>query len=614
MSLAESPSLVGTGLAEPHHDGSDAYVVERPTDLGGEAVVRLRVPRGAADEVALRYVRDGEPRGVAALVDEETETETWWRATFPVWNPTASYRWVLAGGELGYAWVNGAGLAQRDLADADDYVYSLAPGGPDWHLDSVVYEIFPDRFETTGLDVERPDWAVPRSWDELPTGRGPATPHELYGGDLYGIERHLDHVERLGATVLYLTPIFAATSTHRYDATTFDRIDPLLGGNEALEALTRAAHDRGLRVVGDLTTNHTGRLHEWFLAAQRDPDAQEHGFYYFDDALPNGYESWLGIPALPKLDWSSDELRRRMSSVVRCWLEPPYSLDGWRIDVAQMTGRYRGFELTGEAARIVRAALEEAADDAVLVAEHGHDFRLDLRGDGWHGAMNYAGFLRPVWTWLRGDDVPEDVRRSFWGVPVGLPRLPGEAAVGTMRTFRAGIPWQSVVHSWTLLDSHDTARFRSIAGSRERHVVGIGLQMTTPGVPMVYAGDELGLEGGWGEDGRRTMPWRRPETWDTALLAEYRRLVSLRRSSPALARGGIRYAHLGADAIAFLRETAGERLLVLAARSEHPPVRLPFALLGATELETLYGGDATVAGGDAVLPGDGPAFHVWRLA
>ena len=613
MSLAESPGLVGTGLAVPHHDGSDAYVLERPAELGGEAVVRLRVPRGAADEVALRYVRDGEPRGVAAVVDEETETETWWRATFPVWNPATSYRWVLAGGELGYAWVNGSGLEQRDLADADDFVHTIAPAGPDWHLESVVYEIFPDRFESTGLGAERPEWAVPRPWDELPTGRGPATPHELYGGDLHGVEQHLDHVERLGANVLYLTPVFPASSTHRYDATTFDRVDPLLGGNEALAALTRAAHDRGLRVVGDLTTNHTGRLHEWFVAAGDDPDAPERDLYYFDDALPNGYESWLGIPSLPKLNWASAELRSRMAAVVRRWLEPPYSLDGWRIDVAQMTGRYRGLEATGAAARIVRAALEEASRDAVLIAEHGHDFRLDLRGDGWHGAMNYAGFLRPVWTWLRGDDVPDDVRRRFWGVPVGLPRLPGEAAVGTMRGFRAGIPWQSVLHSWTLLDSHDTARFRTIAGSRERHVVGIGLQMTTPGVPMVYAGDELGLEGEWGEDGRRTMPWRRPETWDAALLVEYRRLVALRRSHQALARGGIRYAHVGADAVAYLRETPDERLLVLAARADHAPVRLPTALLGAGGLETLYGDDATVTGGEATLPGDGPAFHVWRL-
>ncbi len=181
----------------------------------------------------------------------------------------------------------------------------------------------------------------------------------------------------------------------------------------------------------------------------------------------------------------------------------------------------------------------------MLVAEHGHDYRDDLGGGGWHGAMNYAGFLRPVWSWLRGDDLPDELEHSFWGVPVGLRRIGGAEAVASMRAFRAGMPWPSVLHSWPLLDSHDTPRFRTVAGSRERHVVGIGLQMTTPGVPMVFAGDELGLEGDWGEDARRTMPWDRPESWDTALFEEYRRLIALRRSSDALARGGIRYAAVG---------------------------------------------------------------------
>jgi alpha-glucosidase len=612
MSLAER-APEATGLLEPHHDGSDAYVLERPDEPGGEAVVRLRTPRGLADEVALRYVRDGEPRGVSAEIDEETEHETWWRARFPVWNPSTSSRWVLAGGEAGYAWLNGTGFAPRDLADADDFVLSLSRPGPDWHLGSVVYQIFPDRFASSGLDVEAPDWAVRRGWDEPPTGRGPTTPRELYGGDLVGIADHLDHVERLGASVIYLTPFFPAGSTHRYDAWSFDRVDPLLGGNEALETLTRAAHGRGIRVLGDVTLNHCGSGHEWFQAALADPDAPERELFYFDESLPNGYESWLGIRSLPKLDWSSAELRERMSAVVRRWLEPPYELDGWRVDVANMVGRFRDLALTAAVATEARAAVEAARSDGLLIAEHGHDYRFDLGGDGWHGTMNYAGFLRPVYTWLRGDDLPEELRRSFWGVPVGLPSLPGTAAVSAMRTFRAGVPWASVLHSWTLLGSHDTARFRTVAGSRERHLVGVGLQLTTPGVPMVWMGDELGLEGDWGEDGRRTMPWRRPETWDMTLLAEYRKLVRLRRTSTALARGGIRYAHVDADAIAFLRETPGERLLCLASRADHEPVRLPLDLLGCTGLETLYGPDAACEAGEAVLPADGPLFGIWRL-
>jgi alpha-glucosidase len=152
-----------------------------------------------------------------------------------------------------------------------------------------------------------------------------------------------------------------------------------------------------------------------------------------------------------------------------------------------------------------------------------------------------------------------------------------------------------------------------VSGTRERHVVGIGLQMTTPGVPMVFAGDEIGLEGDWGEDARRTMPWSRPDTWDTTLLDEYRRLIALRRSSAALSRGSIRYAHVSEDAIAYLRETESERILCLAARDDHEPIRLPLAALGCRELETLYGTDAALEGGDVLLPTAGPSFDAWRL-
>jgi len=604
MSVAEE-SHVATELSAPHHDGS--YLLQCAEELGEEAVVRLRVPRGTrADNVLLRYTSDGEPRVVQAEIDEENDTEVWWRAGFPVWNPVTRYRWVVQEGSH-FRWVNGLGPVAHDVPDDDDFVIGIGPGGPHWHLDSVVYEIFPDRFAASGLEVESPDWTIPRAWDELPTGRGPETQYEWYGGDLRGIEQRLDHIESLGANVIYLTPIFPAGTTHRYDSTTFDRIDPLLGGDEAFSSLTAAAHARGICVVGDLTLNHVGSSHEWFQAALADPGAPEREFFYFDDSLELGYATWMGVPHLPKLDHRSPELRRRLEAVITRWLRPPFDLDGWRIDVANMTGRYRDIDVNAEVARWARQTVTEAKADALLVSEHGHDPRHDLEPGKWQGTMNYAGFLRPVWTWLREAELDD----PFYDI-VTRSRPAGDA-VETMRVFRAGVPWQATIHSWTLLDSHDTPRFRNVVESAARRTVGVGLQMTTPGVPMVYAGDELGLEGAWGEDGRRTMPWERPESWDQELLREYRTLIALRRSSDALARGGIRYAFVGDDAIAYLRETEEERLLCLASRAEHEPVRLPVAELAATQLEPLYGADAHRDGEDLVLPGDGPAFHVWRL-
>src|SRR5207237_938451 len=233
MSLAELESA--TLLAEPHHDGSDLYVLERPDDLGGDAVVRVRAP-GDFDAVALRYTDDGEARAVEA----QSDGDGWWVARFPGRNPTVRYRWLFY-------------------------------------------------------------------------GRGPETRYEWFGGDLGGVEERLDHIESLGANVIYLTPLFPAGSTHRYDSTTFDRIDPLLGGDEALESLVRAAHARGLRVISDLTTNHTGDGHEWLLAGERD-------LYLFDES--GDYEARWGSKALPKLNWLSEDLLTRMQGVPRTWLQP----------------------------------------------------------------------------------------------------------------------------------------------------------------------------------------------------------------------------------------------------------------------------------------------------
>jgi alpha-glucosidase len=483
-------------------------------------------------------------------------------------------------------------------------------------VDGVVYLVFPDRFASSGEEREAPDLAIRKDWDDAPTGWGRETPLEWFGGDLPGLEARLDHIERLGVTVVYTTPFFPARSTHRYNATSFDEVDPLLGGDEALVSFVRAAHARGIRVIGDLTINHVGDEHPWFASA-RDAESPERAFFWFDDRLELGYEAWAGVRTLPKLDHRDEELRRRLlgdaEAVVRRWLRPPFDLDGWRLDVANMAGRRGDVDVTRELARATRSAALDARSDAVLIAEHSHDARPDLQGDGWHGTMAYMGFTRPVWEWLRGDVVPPELQLGFLGLPVEVPRLDGHAITATMRRFRAGVPWRSVLHSWVLLDSHDVARFRVVSGTRARHVVGIGLQMTTPGAPMVFAGDELGLEGNWGEDARRPMPWSRPETWDTELLEAYRTLIGLRRSSQALVRGGIRFAHVGADAIAYLRETRGERLLCLAVRTSTDDVRLGLGALGATALEPVYGTDARVDQDAAVLPGDGPAFHVWRL-
>ncbi|MEV4348669.1 glycoside hydrolase family 13 protein [Actinoplanes sp. NPDC049596] len=632
----------------PHHDGSELYVSDPAPELGDTVSVFVRVPRGTGvSRVHMRWVRDGEPVFTSAVVDRRDPAgDTWWRADLPVHNPVTYYRFLL-GTTRGMRWLTGMGLTTHDVPDATDFRLVAYPAPPSWAADAVVYQIFPDRFARSPAADHRelPDWAVRAAWndpsarrasgagwnDPSPTsasqsgwndpGRGsgsgggsgsgsgsgsvgvrPEALRTVYGGDLDGIARRLEHVAGLGANTIYLTPFFPAHSNHRYDATAFDRVDPLLGGDRALERLSAAAHERGLRLLGDLTTNHTGAGHDWFPA--------ERDLYYFHD--DGTYESWLGVADLPKLNWGSAELRRRFRGIVQQWLSEPYALDGWRIDVANMTARHGADDWTHEVAALLRQAVLDVRPDGLLIAEHAHDAGGDLDRDGWHGTMNYSGFTRPVWSWLRADDLTFD---DFLGVPEQTPRADAASVAATMSAFAAQMSWRSWTTSWQLLGSHDTARIRTVVGSRARQHVAAGLLFTLPGTPMVFAGDEIGLTGADNEQARGPMPWDRPDRWDTATLACYRDLIALRRSSPALRRGGLRWAHADGDSLMFLRESAAQSVLVLARRAPGPPLRLTGLPAGATS-ENLYGGAEplyTESDGSTAIDGYGPTVQVWSI-
>ncbi len=590
--------------------------------------LRLRVPHGnGVSRVHVRAVRDGESAWFPASVESSDGVETWWRADVELHNPVTSYRFYLDG-PGGFRWLTGTGLRRGNVTDGADFRISTFPAPPDWVHDAVVYQVFPDRFARSAAARTRdvPEWAIPVPWDHPVDPTSPAVLHELYGGDLPGVAEHLDHLERLGVSVVYLTPVFPARSNHRYDSTTFDHVDPLLGGDAALADLVRNAHSRGIRVIGDLTTNHTGDTHEWFRRARADATAPEARFYYFRDH-PDDYVGWWDLPSLPKLDLRDPELRRRLvagpGSVVARYLAEPFGLDGWRIDVANMTGRYREIDVAHDVARDIRATMRGVRDDLWLVAEHGADAAGDLRGDGWHGTMNYAGFTRPVWTWLAAPEPRVGpIRRNltFLGYPTGYgnPVFDGRSTARGISEVQSAMPWPAVVASMNTLDSHDTPRFRTVVGDDpSRQAAGLVLLYAMPGAPTVFAGAELGAQAVDLPDSRIPMPWDRQDTWDRQILDAHATLGHLRRSSVGLTRGGFRWAHVARDSLTFLRESPDERVLVHVAREDHRRVELPLSALGATEVDTLYGDDADIVGNRGArvlrLPDHGPAGHVYRL-
>jgi alpha-glucosidase len=607
--------------ARPHHDGSPTYVAtpaDRPVaapTLGDRVRVRVEVPADAGvDAVHVRCVVDGEPRYRPARRVGVGSATGWWEAEVEVANPVTRYRFLLDGRE-GSRWLTQAGVHDHDVPDSTDHALVATPPPPAWSADAVLYQIFPDRFARGGASQDWPVWAQHAAWDDPVATDQPASMRQLYGGDLPGITARLDHLVELGVTGIYLNPVFPASENHRYCATAFDHVDPFLGGDGSLVELVAAAHARGLRVLGDLTLNHSGDQHPWFRAALDDPAHDEAGFYAWHDREAGDYAAWLGVRTLPKFDHRDPELRRRLyegpDSVAARWLRPPYGLDGWRVDAANMAARLGEVDGSADLQRRLLATVRDARPDAYVLAEHCHDATADLQGHGWHGTMDYLGFTAAAWSWLQAPGRSVDLL----GLPVPLPRRAGAPVVRGLTLVRAQLPWRSVVHSMSLLGSHDTARWADTAGDRDRRHVGIAWLTTFVGIPSLYYGDELGLAGADNEHGRQPMPWDHPERWDRDTLAWTRRLVALRRATPALRYGGLRWVHVDDDVLVYLRVHPQGRVLVQLIRSVADPVTLDAVGLDlGPGVAALDHDDLVPSGTTAVLPGaDGAVARVWLL-
>ena len=574
----------------PHHDGSELYVSNIAPEIGDKVTFKVRVPGSYHFEKALiRIYHDGEPRIFEMKLSHKSTKENWYQVSVQILNIQNSYRFAFID-EGKYEWLNAKGLSDHDVHSNNDFQLVAIPDNPEWIKSSVFYQIFPDRFARSGKVDVVPEWAYPREWDLLPRGRSKFTGQELYGGDLYGVAEHLDHVNALGVNGIYFTPMFPSRSNHRYDATSFDSIDPVLGGDKAFLELLKLAKKQKIRILGDLTSNHCGAGHKWLAKAKKSKQSKERSYFYWDKKIKWGYVGWYGLESLPKLNFSSKDLRKVMyegkNSIVKKWISPKYGMAGWRIDVGNMTGRQGAENHHTEVMQGIRKAMHEVNPQTWLVAENGDFEASDLNGLGWQGAMNYQGFMRPFWNWINRN--PE-ITGGFQGLPFAMPKINGRQLVASIQEFNSSIPWRSLTASMLLLDSHDTARFRTVVlGDVNAHVSAMTMMLTYPGVPSIFAGDEIGLEGSWGEDSRRTINWQDRSNWDHGFMDEVRRLISLRKGQDALINGGLRWVAVEDDYLVFLRESKKQSILVMVSRG---PINATIDLssFGYQVTQTLYG-------------------------
>jgi alpha-glucosidase len=605
-----------------HHDGSPGYV--RTTGSVGErATIRLRTGADAPVEaVFLRTCPDGE-QSIVAMEPVGADTVCrWWQVEMPLAMLRTGYRFLVRARD-GTLWYNALGVTRHYPTDANDFKLLAGYNAPAWVRDAVFYQIFPDRFADgdPANNVRDGEYRLGgRPVKARPWGEPPSREHgsaEFYGGDLQGIAQRLGYVADLGASALYLNPIFLAPSNHKYDVADYERVDPHLGGEEGLIALRGALDERGMQLILDIVPNHCGATHPWFTAAQADPHAPTAEFFTFR-RHPGEYESWLGVASLPKLDYRSERLRELMyageGAIMRRWLRPPFKIDGWRIDVANMLGRQGPSDLGHKIGRGIRRAVKAENPAAYILGEHFFDGTPHLQGGELDASMNYQGFSFPVWRWLAGFEIA-----AAMGRPWADPRPIATAdLVAQWAAFRAAIPWQIATQQFNLLGSHDTPRLRHIVGGDMRLVrVAAALLFTYPGVPCVYYGDEIGLEGAGDPDSRRTMPWDEGR-WDHDLRGFYQRLARLRREAPALRWGGFQLLHAGEHSVAFQREAPEERLVVVARRGADGLAALPVRHAGIPDGARLHdllsGAEAAVAGGELPLAGlPAAGVQIWRM-
>lgn len=440
---------------------------------------------------------------------------------------------------------------------------------PAWAAEQIFYQIFPDRFfqgdptlmQTANQQATAQQaTAVHKKWGE-PIDRAHAAT-AFYGGDLPGIQKKLDYLQStLGITALYLNPIFSSGSNHRYDTDDYFQVDASLGGNAALAALTAALRQRGMKIILDAVVNHTSDHHPWF---NRDGRHGSGGAYqsttspyrhWYSFSAEYDYCSWKGHQHLPVLDMAAPEVQEMVyqgkQSILRFWLRAPYAIDGWRFDVLHMLGEGRGAKNNAHYVREFRRVMREENPQSFVLGEQFNEATRWLQGEQEDGAMNYYGFAHPIRAWLAQQDLAYD--------PI---QIDSGALDDWLTQSRVRIPYANQLAQLNLLDSHDTVRFLTLLhGDTQRMQLAVALLLTYPGMPCIYYGDEIGMEGGNDPDCRRCFDWDSAH-WNQALFTTYQQLIALRKQREELRCGAYLTLYAEAEVLVYARFTETQACVV----------------------------------------------------
>ena len=516
------------------------------------------------------------------------------------------------GGRLFYGWEHEAHrLFQLSVYEPGTNRQTGYEGG-------LIYQIFPDRFCRSGKEFRKDGAVMEKDWyarvSEFSAYPGaPVKNNHFFGGDLYGIAEKIDYLKTLGVTLLYLNPIFDAASNHRYDTGDYMKVDDLLGGEEALKELLARAKEAGIGVILDGVFNHTGSDSLYFNKNGRYPSvgayqSKESPYYkwYFFSRYPDSYESWWGISILPKVNCGEPTYRDFVAGengVIEKYLD--LGVAGWRLDVVD--------ELNDEMVDAIRARSRKARPDALLYGEVWEDAsnkiaysnrRHYFTGGQLDGVMNY-----PLKNAIIAFLVDGDAGFLF----------------ETEKTLYENYPKAVSDMQMNLLSSHDTVRILNMlagdphseyantelasakllpeerARAKKLLKLAVVIQMFLPGLPHVYYGDEIGMEGDRDPFNRQTYKWGAE---DCEVLDFYRRVTALRASLPMLKDAYYRGLYAENGVFVFERFNDSERLVVTINRSN-----VPYDCDPGPGGRALYPDEYALEGRQSILPGSAAVWY-----
>ena len=633
---------------------SDYRMPEEP-DAGMWVRLRFRTAKGNADRVF--YIEDETKAETEMRKASSDPLFDHYELEIQVEESPIRYYFRVEAGEE-HCYFNRLG-ATMDIQSC--YGFCITPGfhTPEWVKGAVMYQIYVDRFcngdpDNDVLDNEYIYIGTPvrqvKDWDALPE---PMDVGRFYGGDLKGVWDKLDYLQYLGVEVIYFNPLFVSPSNHKYDSQDYEHIDPHFGvlvrdGGEVLpegaadngqatryqvrsaapENLTASdeffvrfveeVHRRGMKVIIDGVFNHCGSFNKWLdrekiyqhlggyePGAYTSEDSPYHTFFKFNDehGWPDNpsYDGWWGHDTLPKLNYEeSPKLCRYILDIGRRWVSPPFSVDGWRLDVAADLGH--SSEFNHQFWRQFRRAVKEANPQAVILAEHYGDPKPWLEGDQWDTVMNYDAFMEPLTWFLTGMEKHSDeYSAALYG--------DGVAFFRSMNYHMTRMQTPSVMTAMNQLSNHDHSRFLTRTNQIVGRLATVGaemasynlnygifreavmVQMTWPGAPTLYYGDEAGLCGWTDPDNRRPFPWGH-ENYE--LIEFHRYMISLHKRMPALRRGSLKPLLADRQLIAYGRMKGSNKCVVAVNnRGDVRQVRIPVWELGITDDDVLTRGMLT---------------------